>query len=173
MPPSSLPYRVQKRRLTIKQKRRNKADNTTQPVSGQHFNRDSNATTRGSGALLPGLPSTCCIFNGGVHTDTIASIAREGTQKQKQKEQSMRGKNTETKKAKKGTKGRRGTRTPAVVVPRNRLTWSNTAPLRGMEQAIQRTTGSILVVQPLAVYWQYSTLAVYCQYTGSALAVHW
>ena len=47
------------------------------------------------GALLPGLSSICCIFDGGVHTDAIASKAPKGTQKENRK-----GKKSERKKKK-------------------------------------------------------------------------
>ena len=37
--------------------------------------------------LLPGLSSTCCIFDGGLHTGTIAFMAPKGTQKENRKGQ--------------------------------------------------------------------------------------
>ena len=84
-------------------------------------------TPRGLGALLPGLSSSCCIFNG-VHTDIISLIAPKGVPKRKQKGQSKR----ERRKNKQG-KGRRTgrderekhdsarERIPPVVEPRYRL----------------------------------------------------
>ena len=73
--------------LLMKQakKRSNKADNTTQPVSEQHPNWVSNATTRRLGALLPALSSTYCIFDGSGHIDAIASLAPKGTQEEQGK----------------------------------------------------------------------------------------
>ena len=90
MPLSSPPSRIQKRSLTITQAKNavtSKADDTTQPASGQHPNWVPNATTRGLGTLLPGLSPTYYIFDGGVRTNMITSIVPKGTQNKSRKDE--------------------------------------------------------------------------------------
>ena len=70
---------------------RNKADDTTQPTSGHLSHWVPNAASRGLGALLPGLATTCCIVDGCAHTDIMASIAPKGTQREQKEKRYMEG----------------------------------------------------------------------------------
>ena len=118
----------------------------------------TNTIARGLGALLSGLSSACCVFDGHAHTDTIVSTAPHGhpggnpkeRAKQNGEEKKQRNKQRDEKKGKKEMKGKRGKpvqqhknpHTGGGSIYRSRVSaggLSGTAPPRGTEQALKRT----------------------------------
>ena len=84
IPLLSPPCSIEKRTDVIKQPDYGyycKADDTTQPASGQPPTWATNGTARELGALLPVLSCTYCIYDGGVHTGMVASKPSKGTRK--------------------------------------------------------------------------------------------
>ena len=93
--------------------------------------------------MLPGLSSTYCIFDGGVHTDIIASIVPKGAQEgNRQGKANGKNANTGTKKWKKRDerkKGNTGSARICILSVGSTAVSADVAPPKGMEQAIQRT----------------------------------
>ena len=103
---------------------------------GQHPKCVPDATTRGLGVLLPGLSSTSCIFDGDVHTDIIASTPPKGTHKESRKVDAKWKKNKRTKGKSENRFNNLHTGGGSTAVSARS---ADTAPRRGLEQAIQST----------------------------------